>query len=170
MWLVTILIGACAAASAPGPIVADMPDDLRVVVDETLAAFAEALPSTAPCLESLTITHAWELDHRAEYRPEEAVVVLRVPATRPRLETSLVHEMAHHVDMACPDEEMRSRFLESQGLDGDIPWFDGPSWQDTPSEQFATAAAEVVTGRPDRARPVPVTEDALAVVARWGGD
>lgn len=144
-----------------------MPVDLRELVEDTLSRVADAVPAHVDCLDSLVIGYSWELPHRAEYRPSTATIVLRVPATAPHLSFSLAHEVAHHLEAACPaQEEMRPAFLAAQGHPPDRLWFSGPSWEETPSEQFATAFARYVTGETGPHR-VPVTEAALEVVADW---
>ena len=161
-----ILVAACSGGGGP-TLVDDMPADLRELVEDTFSLLAEALPAHLPCLDSLVVDYAWELDHRAEYRPAIATVVLRVPAPATHLSFSLVHEVAHHLESACPaQEEMRPGFLAAQGHPPDRLWFSGPSWEETPSEQFATALARYVTGETGPHR-VAVTEAALGVVADW---
>lgn len=160
-----MLLTACGTTA----LVADgTPEDLEDLVMATMAKIEQALPAQARCLRDLTVTHAWELDDRAEYRRESRTVVLRVPATAPNLEFSLAHEVAHHLELTCEAQsDMRSSFLEAQGHDGSQPWFEGESWETTPSEQFATAVGHLVTGGSDPLRNVVVTDEALEVVERW---
>lgn len=165
---VAILVAACGGSWA---VAEDIPPDLEELVVGTMERIEQALPAQAACLRNMTLTHAWELDDRAEYRAETETVVLRVPATAPDLEFSLAHEVAHHLELTCDSQpEMRAAFLAAQGHDGDRPWFEGDSWETTPSEQFATAIGRLVTGGPDPMRNVSVTEEAMAVVERWARD
>lgn len=160
----TMLLAACGGAEVSAP---DMPDDLAAVVADTLALIEEAIPAHRQCLDGLTIAHAWELEDRAEYQAREGRILLRVPATAAHLEYSIVHEVAHHFDITCPDPELRTAFLVAQGETEGTEWFTGESWETTPSEQFATAVAALVTGGADSLRNVKITPGAEAVVAGW---
>lgn len=164
------LLGLIVAGCGPaGATVADgTPKDLAEVVEATMAAIEESLPAHSACLDGLTITHAWELDNRAEYRLETATIVLRVPATAAHLEVSLAHEVAHHLDFACGlGDGTRQAFTTAQNLDPAATWEESDSWQSTPAELFATAVATHVTGRPDELRRIDISEEAMEVVARW---
>lgn len=164
--LLSLLATACAAG---GPTLADdMPEDLAAVVDSSLAKVGEALPAHVECLDGLVVSHAWELDDRAEYRSADQRVVLRVPGTGPDLEFSLVHEIAHHLEFVCRSQlELRQAFLLAQGLPVASAWFEGDSWEATPSEMFATAIAEYVTGQPEDNRPIALTPETESLVAQW---
>lgn len=147
---------------------ADMPADLADVVAATLEVVAGEAPAHADCLEGLVIRHAWEHDDTASYYPDTATIVLRVPATAARLEFTLVHEIAHHLEFACPAQvALRPVFLEAQGFDPGTDWFEGDVWEEIPSEQFATAFAQVITGGADSLRHVPLTNESLALVVAW---
>lgn len=146
----------------------NVPEDLGVLVGESFETIQEALDAHAVCLQGLTVTHSWDMDDRATYDPASSTIVLRAPATATEFEFSLAHEVAHHLEEACPAQlEMRRAFLAAQGHPGGTPWFEGPTWEETPSEQFASALGEVLTGRPDPGRRVEITDDALALVAEW---
>jgi len=168
--LTLILLGYLAlACSAGGPALADdMPEDLVAVVDSSLAKVDGALTPHLGCLDGLVVSHAWELEDRAEYRSTDRQVVLRVPGTAPDLEFSLVHEIAHHLEFVCPSQlELRPAFLAAQGLAADTAWFEGDSWEATPSEMFATAVAEYVTGRSEENRPIALSQETKSLVAEW---
>lgn len=164
--LTAVLVAACGTAGAV--MNEDMPSDLAGVVSDTLELVEEVLPAHGGCLDGLIVSHAWELDDRAEYRPVSQTVVLRVPETAENLAFSLVHEIAHHLEFACPaQEEIREAFLIAQGHPPTAPWFEGDMWETTPSEQFATALAEHVTGREEKIRPVDLTDESRQLVADW---
>lgn len=111
-WLLILALVPTACAAGGAALADDMPADLAEVVSTTLEGLEEALPSHLDCLDGLVVAHAWELEERAEYRPETQTVVLRVPGTAPNLEFSLVHEIAHHLEFACPSQvELRPAFL-----------------------------------------------------------
>lgn len=146
----------------------DVPDDVAAVVTTGMTHIQEALPAHRSCLHDVTVASAWELEHRAEYRLDDQVVVLRLPATAVSLEFSLAHEVAHHLESTChAHEEIQTQFLLAQGHEPDSSWFEGSSWETTPSEQFATAVATLVTGIGDPERNIVVTDEALGVVADW---
>ncbi len=165
---------ALAACGGGGPALTfaeSTPADVRELATGVLADTAAALPAHARCLDGATLVGDRDLADRAEYEPEGARVVLRIPATAGQLTVSLVHELAHHLEFACPAQrDVRAPFLEASGLPGDTRWFEGPSWEETPSEQFAEAVVQLVVGHPDRRRPVHVSARALAVVAGWARD
>jgi hypothetical protein len=167
-WLLALMM-LSSACTPPGAILAeDVPSDLAEVVSTGLQTVEEALPAHRGCLDGVIVSHAWELDDRAEYHPDSATIVLRVPATAPNLEFSLVHEIAHHLEFSCPSQrDLRPLFLTAQGHTADSDWFAGDSWEATPSEQFATAFAEYVTGRPEPQRHIALTGEARRLVARW---
>lgn len=157
-----------ACGGAPPRLDADMPPDLAEVVAATLESVEEEAKAHAGCLEGLVIRHDWDHDDRASYDPDTATIVLRVPAPAARLEFTLVHEIAHHLEFACPAQvELRAAFLETQGLEPGTEWFEGELWEEIPSEQFATAFAQVITGGADSLRRVAVTNESLELVDAW---
>jgi len=146
-----------------------VPDDLRALADETWRDFLSAFPGRQNCLPSPTLHAAWELDTRARYQPETAVLTVRVPGTPATLRSELLHEFAHHLEFTCDEHEsLRSRFLNAQGFAPGTPWFDGDSWETTPSEQYAEAVVELVEGRRTHLGGIRLTDDAIDVVRRWG--
>ncbi|HLT96625.1 MAG TPA: hypothetical protein VK070_07535 [Acidimicrobiia bacterium] len=160
----SLLVAACSSGGTTIP--PDTPPDLVELVERTLEEIGAALPAHAACLDDLTVTHAWELDDRAEYRVADRTVVLRVPATAPELEFSLAHEVAHHLDFGCGLEpDVRDAFAAAQGTDE--PWEQGEAWESTPAELFATAVATLVTGHSDPLRHIAIEEAAMEVVRKW---
>jgi hypothetical protein len=159
------------ACSAPAPLFTPgTPDDLTALATDTFDAVVESFPSRRDCLEDVTITGAWELDDRARYQPDERRVTVRIPATAAQLEVSMVHEIAHHLEFACPlDDEERAAFLVAQGFEPDDAWLDGATWETTPSEHWATAVVTHVLGRADPHARIVIEQQALDVVAAWAG-
>lgn len=148
-----------------------VPDDLRSLATETWQDFLEALPARASCIGPATLAAAWELDTRAEYRPDAATIVVRVPGTAPTLRNQMIHEFAHHVEFTCPEQSgLRSAFSEAQGLAGTTPWFEGDTWETTPSEQFAEATVELVLGRRPHHGNIHISAQAAEIVRRWASD
>jgi hypothetical protein len=98
-------------------------------------------------------------------------VILRIPATAPHIESSLVHEWAHHLEFVCKaHQEFRPPFLRSVGLPPDAGWFDGKVWEGIPSEMFASAVVEYVLGRRDEASTIVLDPETIELVRRWAGE
>lgn len=169
--LACALVLACNGAPGAAPALdfgANTPNDLRLLASSTLQGVAEAFPGRHRCLDDVELVGAWELEDRAQYDPDGPTVTVRIPATAAQLETSIVHELAHHLEFACPEHaEVRGPFLVAQGLEADTDWFGGSSWETTPSEQWATAVVEHVLDRLDESAGVKVTPAGLDVIARW---
>ena len=168
--ILVMLATACGAAPVePGVRFPDgTPQDLQALARDTFADVLAAVPSHRDCLADVVVAAAWELDDRARYDPDTRQVTVRVPGTAPNLRVSLVHELAHHLEFACPAQvDVRAAFLAAQGLPADTPWFGGPTWEQTPSEQWATAVVEHVLDRGDTAARIQVEPAALDVVGEW---
>jgi hypothetical protein len=144
------------------------PDDLRALIVQTWDRFVEAFPARRSCLAPVTVQGAWELDDRASYDPGRRLVTVRIPGTAPNLRDSLVHEFAHHMEFTCPEQlDVRVLFLAAQALPPSATWFEGVSWETTPSEQFAEAVVQVVLGPP--AHPaVLIHPRSVALLRAWG--
>ncbi len=146
-----------------------VPDDLRALADETWDDFLDAIPGRHGCVGEPTLSAAWELETRAEYSPRTATLTVRVPGTPATLRSQLLHEFAHHLEFTCPEHsELRAGFLAAQDLPDDSEWFSGPSWEETPSEQYAEAIVELVEGRRSHLGGISITDEAVAVVRDWG--
>lgn len=169
--LCLVSLGGCGSSADPAwDFGADTPDDLRALADQVLVEVVDAFPDRGDCIGRVTLEGARQLDDRATYAPEHRRITIRIPATAPQLEVSLVHELAHHLEFACPTpSDLRAAFMEAQSLPTDAPWSDGPTWEQTPSEQWATATVVHVLGRPDRRARVAVSDRALELVAQWAG-
>jgi hypothetical protein len=144
------------------------PDDLRALVVATWDRFVEAFPARRSCLAPVTVQGVWELDDRASYDPGRRLVEVRIPGTAPNLRASLIHEFAHHMEFTCPEQhDVRAAFLAVQELPRSASWFEGVSWETTPSEQFAEAVVQTVLGRP--AHPaVLIRPKSVALLRAWG--
>jgi hypothetical protein len=144
------------------------PQDLQRVVRATWGRFARAFPARTACFEPVTVTGAWELGDRATYDPGEREVTVRIPGTAPNLAATLVHEFAHHLEFTCPTQQsIRMSFIAAQKLPRGSAWFEGSTWEQTPSENFAETVVEyVLERRPAHARLV-ISADALVVVGDW---
>lgn len=170
--IAAILAGGCGAGNGNGePTLrfgSNAPDDLRRLATEVFATVAEALPARSRCLEGVVLGGAWELDDRGRYEPNTREATIRIPATAGQLEISIVHELAHHIEFACPQaDDTRRGFVRAQGLDAGAGWFDGATWETTPSEQWASAVVQYVLARPDERARTPITSEAMEIVATW---
>lgn len=161
-----LLIAACTAPTAT--MSPDTPDDLAILASSVFEEFVGAFPAKASCIGEVEIGGVWELPDRARYHPAYRRIEVRIPATAPHLTASLVHELGHHLEHACPDQvDVRSSFLAALDLDPDTDWRDASSYETTPSELWAEAVVRHVTGETDTRRPLPVTQDAVRVVGEW---
>ena len=146
----------------------DVPQDLADLARATWDRFTAAFPARRDCLAPVAVDGAWGLDDRATYDPQRRLVRVRIPATAPSLEGSLVHEFAHHLEFTCPAQQgLRRAFRAAQGLPSKARWFHGAAWEQTPSEQFAEATTELVLGRRGTHVRVVVTDEAVQVIRDW---
>jgi hypothetical protein len=146
-----------------------VPDDLRTLADETWDDFLAAHPARLDCITPVTLEAAWELDDRAEYRPDTSTLAVRVPGTPATLRSELIHEFAHHLEFTCAAQTgLRAEFLRAQGFPPEAAWFEGDTWETTPSEQYAEATVEMIEGRRTHLGGILLTADAIEVVREWG--
>ena len=159
----------------------EVPADVVALAEATWQRFLAAVPARHGCLPDLGLETSRELPDRGRYDPDRGVVTLRIPHTTPRLERTLVHEFAHHLEFACPDHaELRPRFLVAEGYPAGTAWLAEPdghaaahggsgarAWAAIPSERWAETVVELVLG-PGASNPfVPIDPDALDVVRTW---
>jgi len=146
----------------------DVPGDVRSLAAATWARFEAAFRGHPECLRPMAFETRWTFHDRGEYEPDDQRVVLRIPGTAPNLSATMVHEFAHHLEFTChAQRQLRPAFLAAQGFAPGTPWFGGPSWERTPSEQFAEAAVLFVLGEPAAHSPVVVSDRALAAIRAW---
>ena len=164
-----VLVALGAATAGSGLRFTDAtPEDLRDVASDAWQRFADAVPACADRLGRLTIGVAWELQDRAHYEPEQALVLIRAPGTAPNLEATLLHEFAHHAERRCPPSDaFRQRFTAAAGLPVGTPWRGGASWDRIPSERFAEAVTTFVLGHPPPHVMVHLRPGELREVAAW---
>ena len=167
--IVTIAAGGCGDATPQLRHDDTVPDDLRQLADEAWLDFLDAIPGRHHCITEPTLSAAWELDSRAEYQPSTGTLLIRVPGTPATLRSELLHEFAHHLEFTCPDhEQLRTEFLVAQGFAPNTSWFDGDTWEATPSEQYAEAVVELIEGRRNFRGGIQVTDGAIEVIRDWG--
>lgn len=146
-----------------------VPDDLRVLADETWDDLLAAIPGRHHCVSGPTLSAAWELETRAEYQPLASTITVRVPGTPATLRSKLIHEFAHHIEFTCPEHEtLRPDFLTAQGFPATTDWFLADTWETTPSEQYAEAMVELIEGRRSYRGGIHLADAAVAVVRKWG--
>lgn len=170
-WLALVFAVSCGTATPSLVFPEDTPSDLQQLGMEVWDDFLSVFPNQVGCIGEVTLEGDWTLEgSRAYYLPDDAKVVLEIPATAPHLRHSLIHELAHHVEHACSDHaHLRSDFLKAQNLPPDTPWFDGPSWEEIPSEQYAEAVVRLVLIRPVMNYRLSLTPEAIEAVRVWGG-
>ena len=169
--LTLALIPSCGEPSPSLAFPEGTPSDLQNLSQDVWEEFLAVFPNQSDCMGEVTLEGDWNLEgSRGFYLPEQTRVVLKIPATAGHLRHSLVHELAHHLEHACPDHaELRVAFLAAQNLAGDTPWFEGLSWEETPSEQYAETAVRLVLDRPVWNYRLPLTSEAVETVRDWGG-
>jgi hypothetical protein len=73
------------------------------------------------------------------------------------------------MEFTCPEQhDVRVRFLVAQGLPPSAPWFEGRSWETTPSEQFAESVVQVVLGPPVHPAML-ILPGSIALLRAWAG-
>lgn len=163
---------AIVTAACGGPKIvfgANTPDDLRGLVDEVWTRFRAALPASDECLGEVRLEGDWDLAEQGEYRSLTATITVGIPGPPSRLSHTIVHELAHHLEAACPTQlDLRGPFLIAQDLAPDTEWFAGSEWEDIPSEQFAEAVVQVVLGWPAVHYRMELSPEAVELVRRWG--
>lgn len=170
-WLAVSVMMACGSSSPSLVFTEGAPADLqelgREVWEEVLAVF----PAQAGCIGRVVLEGDWNLEGSGGYYlPDRAKVVLAIPGKAAHLRHSLVHELAHHLEHACADHaDLRVEFLRAQGAPPDSPWFEGPSWEETPSEQYAEAVVRLVLRRPAIYYRLELAPQAVETVREWGG-
>jgi hypothetical protein len=143
--------------------------DFEQLARETYAQFVAEATGVGECVRGPRLEAVYEMEELAVYDQETHIMRVRVPAPAPSLRASLIHELAHHLELSCPSQTaLRSRFLAAQGMQGDVSWFGGAEWQDVPSEQFAEAVVVNVLGARERhLLRVQLTPEAIDLVATW---
>ncbi|HEX2368033.1 MAG TPA: hypothetical protein VHM94_02245 [Acidimicrobiia bacterium] len=160
--------GLGAAAPPAGLLVTpETPGDVAVLAAATFERFIEAAPALDRCIGRVRLAGAWSLGDRGSYDADTSSITVRIPGTAPRLAATLVHELAHHVDLACLSEDVRASFRRVQGLSANSPWDEGASWAEVPAEQFAETMVEAVLGRRSPTLGVRIEPVAVELITRW---
>lgn len=168
-----LLVAACASAAGDGSgaltVGESVATDLAALAQETFEEFAVAAPAAAGCMGDVRLEASRQLDDLARYNQATATITVRVPANAASLESSLIHELAHHLEVSCPSHvEFRPAFVAAQGHPADTPWFADVAWEEKPSEQFAEAVVAVTVGERRRNQlRIQLTPEALGATRDW---
>ncbi len=167
--LVAVLMISCSPPRPEVGFTPATPDDVRLLATEAFTDFLGAFPARSGCIGRVTLNSDRDQADRGRYEPQGAVITLRIPATAGKLRNSFIHELAHHLELACPAQaDLRAAFQAAQGFPSTASWFEGPAWKDTPSEHFAEAVVEVVDGRRNLRYGIDVSQAAIDLVVGWG--
>lgn len=167
---------ACAEPEPPRLFIDESVDaDFTAVIEETWQEFLTVFAARTDCFGAVTVRADYDIEDRAVYDPETAVVSVRVPERKGFLQGALVHEWAHHIEFQCPEQaELRAPFLAAQGLPPDTIWRSGGSvhlaageWAQIPSEQYAEATVALVLGIRPFATNARINPESIAVVRTW---
>ena len=170
-WAIAVLTVGCGAPQPTLVFAEGTPSDLQELATGVWEEFLAAFPNQRDCMGEVTLEGDWNLrGSRAFYLPDRAKLVLRIPATAPHLRHSLSHELAHHIEHVCSDHiRLRQQFLKAQDLSSDMSWFDGPTWEETPSELYAEAVVRVLFHGSAFNHRMSLTPEAIGAVKKWGG-
>ncbi len=155
---------------------ASVDQDFTAVIQDTWAQFMRVFAARRDCFGDVRVKADYNLSDRAIYDPRTATVSVRVPELASILQGALVHEWAHHVESQCQAQaEMRTAFIEAQGLSAGTPWRleDGSTnilssdWAHLPSEQYAETAIALVLGERPVSTNAPITAEGIEVVKAW---
>lgn len=140
--------------------------DLRQVAWQAWSDLESVFDDRLRCAGNVTVRAVDDLDVQGRY--DDRIISIRVPIYESTATNTFLHEFGHHLEQRCPDQvAIRPAFTAAQGLDPATPWFGGDAWEHSPSEMWSEAVSLVVSGRQQRSNLVPVTDQALAVVAAW---
>jgi len=174
-----ILFGGCTQSDyVPPTLLIDesVADDFAIVAKESWLKFLKTFEQSHPCIGTVTVKAGYGLADRAFYIPESSEVTVRVPATRPILESALIHEWAHHLEFHCDTHvALREPFLELSGFPTETPWrphdlqsnLPASKWAEIPSEQYAETVVAVVLGHRSAPTNTPVTKAGIELVEKW---
>ena len=168
-----LLATACGAdgdgGSGPLTLGESVASDLAALTGETFDEFTAAAPAAVACMGEVRLEASRQLDDLARYDQTTATITVRVPANAASLEGSLIHELAHHLEVSCASHiEFRPAFLATQGLPPDTPWFGDGAWADRPSEQFAEAVVAATIGERRRNQlRIRLTPETLGATRDW---
>ncbi len=150
--------------------------DFGALALETWGLFLAVFHAREDCFGDVYLKATYGLGSRASYSPESATVTVRVPGTPAMLQSALVHEWAHHIEVQCEEHRaLRAAFRVAQDLPPDTPWRadDLPAntpandWAGIPSEHYAEATVALVLGERLIPTQIRITQDAVHVIEAW---
>lgn len=163
-WLAACAPDGVTTLVVPQDVPADVEAELATVWDRFTALFAGRLA----CVDDVTLVLVRSVaGGDARHIASAGTIEVEIPTTPARFRESVAHELAHHVERTCADFDELRREIHPRLGGGD--WATGRTWFDTPSERWAEHVTELlVDERVRHADEVPVDDDVLAAIARWG--
>ena len=133
------------------------------------AAWSSVFAGSADCLGTTTVRFEDLPGLKGGYVVQDREVVLNPNRPTSTLSLVAVHELSHHVMMACDlnhDEGFRLAFYEAQGLPLERGWFEyGAGWESAPAEHLAEAATLLVLGT--SSGRIAVSDETVQLLAEW---
>jgi hypothetical protein len=149
-----------------------VPADVDAETRDAVAAFVDVFAGRRDCVGGAQLELVDDVDGGdARYRPEDATIEVAIPTSPRRYRESLVHELAHHVERACPDfADAESAILAAIG-DPDRPWASSAMpWEERPAEIWAESVVQLVLGERVRfARTMPLDPAVVDAARSWIG-
>lgn len=170
---VAVLVAAVWAAFEVGPSLdprQDLPDDVALLTAATWDRFEAAFPAQAGCLTDVESELVDDVaGGAARYVASERLIRIEIPTSPRRYVESLTHELAHHLDASCGAElAIGAVIREAQGIDPEVPWEGVDPWEARPTEHYAEAVVEYVTGdRFTHADIIDVSVEVVEIIEAW---
>lgn len=168
-----VLMAATWAAFEIGPSIdprQDLPDDVALLTAATFDRFEAAFPAQRSCFTDVELELVADVPSgAARYVASDRLILIEIPTSPRRYVESLTHELAHHLDTSCGAEPaIGAAFRAAQGIDPEVPWDDVEAWEARPTEQYAEAVVEYVTGdRYTHADIIDVSRGGVEIVKAW---
>lgn len=147
---------------------ASVAEDFRTLANDTWVLFLSTFEGRTNCFGDVTLRTDKTLSSRAAYDPNSATVTVRVPGTPAFLQAALVHEWAHHVEFHCAEHQsVRAEIIAALELPVDTTWQFDHSWAESPSENYAEAAVELVLGDHPLPTKIRVKPEVVQILSDW---
>lgn len=147
-----------------------LPDDVALLTETTWDRFEAAFPAQARCLTDVELELVDDVaGGAARYVESEHLILIEIPTSPRRYVESLTHELAHHLEASCDAElAIGAAIRAAQGIGPQVAWEGGEAWEARPTEQYAEAVLEYVTGdRFTHADVIDVSTEAVEIVEAW---
>ena len=148
----------------------NLPDDVALLTETTWDRFVAAFPAQIGCLADVELDLVDDVaGGTARYVASERLILIEIPTSPRRYVESLAHELGHHIEASCDAElVIGAAIKEAQGIDPQLSWYGGEAWAARPTEQFAEAVVEYVTGdRFTHSDIIDVSAETFEVVEGW---